>query len=147
MRLLFDYCTDSARNVCIILLVGAVFFIFSRALDNSQSNGFELCVSGLGRIAGFILLLVSLTTLVFAGREYTTKEFGNYRNLCRQSAVKRLGGKENIVFVKKEMENLDSTGIDITDIDKTSKAVETMVVKLNEEEIALLTEVNIHDTK
>lgn len=138
MKLLFDYCTTSSCNLMFILLTGAVLFIVSKVLDNSQSNSFEICIAGIGRILGFFFLLASITVSVFIGKDYTTREYGKYKAICVTKAEDALGGYDNINKLKAEVSTLNGGEIDIKNIKKTSETVNKIVIELNEEEMTML---------
>ncbi len=149
MRLLIDYCTASTKNLTFMLILGIIFFIVSKALDNPQSNSVEICISGVGRVAGFVFLLLSLTTVAFMSKAYTVMEFSRYKQTCRIQAEEMMGGKENLTGISKEIkvlnkkvENIDLTDYSIDNVSKSVKKVNYMVVSLSDEEAEMLARID-----
>lgn len=128
-------------NTFEFLLIGAICMFISIALDSVTSNGLELCIACVSKIGGYLFLLLSLCVIFFNVTNYAHSSFDAYKVACERSAVKMMGGRENIEYMRSTFDDLGistPTDIRINTINKTADSAKTMVLELSEEELDII---------
>lgn len=131
-----NYISASYKNALLILAIGLVFYIIGKVWEGVENNGLQLTIAAVSKVAFFICLISSCSSLLFVAKGSFANSFDEYTQVCRNVSVDMMGGEENFYNINKHISDLGINNSDGMSISSTT--AKSIVIEVSDREMALI---------